>query len=570
MTEYNIFIQLGLILFTAFIVSYLVRLFNQPLVIGYIVAGIIISPFIISAGASKEVIEIFSRFGIAFLLFMVGLHLNPKVIKEIGTPSLVISLGQMALTFFLGFFVSIFLGFDKVSSTFIGIALTFSSTIIVMKLISDKKQLDSLYGKISIGILIIEDLVAIIVLMFISSLNGAGNFGSLAVKEILSGAGLIVMVFLVGFFILPKVTKKVAQSQELLFLFSITWAFVVTALFSYIGFSIEIGALVAGVALSVSPYSLEISSKIRPLRDFFLIIFFIILGFNVPVSSVSSIIFYSVVFSLITLSFKPLVLMTLTAMFGYTKRTNFLVGTTLSQISEFSLIVAALGVSTGLISGEILSILTLTGLITIFLSTYMIIYSNAIYKKTKGFVSLFEKKGITKDEKTKEKYDAILFGYNRIGFSILRELKKIKKKYAVVDFNPDTISSLSRFGIPGIYGDAYDSDFLDELNLDKVKLVVSTIPDFETNMVIVESVREVNKSAIVIVRASEVKEAFELYRKGASYVLTPYFLGGEYVAKMIGDFETNENDYRKEKEKHIKILEDISSRGKRHPEIERG
>ena len=193
MTEYNIFIQLGLILFTAFIVSYLVRLFNQPLVIGYIVAGIIISPFIISAGASKEVIEIFSRFGIAFLLFMVGLHLNPKVIKEIGTPSLVISLGQMALTFFLGFFVSIFLGFDKVSSTFIGIALTFSSTIIVMKLISDKKQLDSLYGKISIGILIIEDLVAIIVLMFISSLNGAGNFGSLAVKEILSGLSLNIL-----------------------------------------------------------------------------------------------------------------------------------------------------------------------------------------------------------------------------------------------------------------------------------------------------------------------------------------------------------------------------------------
>ena len=566
----QVFIQLGIILFTAFIVSYIVRTFKQPIVIGYIIAGMIISPYIISFGASQETLDLFSQFGIAFLLFMVGLHMNPKVIKEIGATSLIIGIVQIALTFALGFFVSLMLGFDNITSAFIGIALAFSSTIIIMKLLSDKKQIDSLYGKISIGILIIQDVVAIAVLMLISSVSSGDSFGSLAVTGLLGGGGLILILFLFGFFVLPKIIRKIAQSQEILFLFSITWAFVVAALFSYIGFSIEIGALIAGVVLSISPYTMEISSKIRPLRDFFLIIFFIILGFNIPVLSINSIIVNALIFSGIALIFKPIILMSLTAMLGYTKRTNFLVGTTLGQISEFSLIVLGLGVSAGLISGEILSTLTLTSVITITISTYMIIYSNEFYKKMSSFASIFERKEVRKKSKTVKKYDAILFGYNRIGFGILRKLKKIRKKYLVVDFDPEVISTLSKFRVPCIYGDAYDSDFLDELSLEKIKLMASTIPDFETNMLLVDSIRAVNSDAIIIVRANEVKEAFELYNKGASYVLTPYFLGGEYVAKMIEHFEIDKKDYKKEKEKHMKMLEEIAERGKRHTKIEKG
>jgi Kef-type K+ transport system membrane component KefB/voltage-gated potassium channel Kch len=566
----QVFIQLGIILFTAFIVSYIVRAFKQPIVIGYIIAGMIISPYIISFGASQETLDLFSQFGIAFLLFMVGLHMNPKVIKEIGATSLIIGIVQIALTFALGFFVSLMLGFDNITSAFIGIALAFSSTIIIMKLLSDKKQIDSLYGKISIGILIIQDVVAIAVLMLISSVSSGDSFGSLAVRGLLGGGGLILILFLFGFFVLPKIIRKIAQTQELLFLFSITWAFVVAALFSYIGFSIEIGALIAGVVLSISPYTMEISSKIRPLRDFFLIIFFIILGFNIPVLSISSIIVNALIFSGIALIFKPIILMSLTAMLGYTKRTNFFVGTTLAQISEFSLIVLGLGVSAGLISGEVLSTLTLTGVITISISTYMIIYSNQFYKKMSNFISIFERKEVRKKPKIIKKYDAVLFGYNRIGFSILRKLKKIKKRYLVVDFNPDVISTLSKFRVPCIYGDAYDSDFLDELSLEKIKLMASTIPDFEINMLLVDSIRAVNSDAIIIVRANEVKEAFELYKKGASYVLTPYFLGGEYVAKMIEHFEIDKKDYKKEKEKHMKMLAEIAEKEKRHSKIGKG
>jgi len=273
-----IFIQLAIILSVAFIVSYIVKLFNQPIIIGYILAGVIIGPFILKLGASTELIHTFSQLGIAFLLFMVGLHLNPKVIKEIGTSSLLIGLGQMILTFGLGFGVSLLLGFSSVTGIYIGIALAFSSTIITMKLLSDKQHLDSLYGKIAIGVLIIQDLVAIGVLMVISTISGGVALAGLGLQSLLIGLGLIVFLFLSGFYILPRLTKNIAKHQELLFLFSIFWCFLIAALFGYVGFSIEIGALIAGIVLSVSPYSVEISSRVRPLRDFFLIIFFIILG----------------------------------------------------------------------------------------------------------------------------------------------------------------------------------------------------------------------------------------------------------------------------------------------------
>jgi len=566
----GVFIQLAIILSVAFVVSYLVRAFKQPIIIGYIIAGVIVGPFIIGFGASKGIIDVFSRFGIAFLLFIVGLHMNPKIVREIGTASLFIGLFQMILTFGLGFLTAYsLLGYEVIPSVYVGIALAFSSTIIVLKLISDKGQLDSLFGKLSIGILIIQDLFAVGVLMFISSASGKTNFGALATKGLIGGAGLVLFLFLVGFFILPRITKNVAKSQELLFLFSITWCFLISALFNYFGFSIEIGALVAGIVLSISPYSTEISSKIRPLRDFFLIIFFIILGFNLELKNISTFALDAVILSVFVLIFKPLILIIFTAIFGYTKKTNFLVGTTLAQISEFSLIILALGVSLGHISNNLLSTLTLTGLITITFSTYMIIYSKEFYQKLSNFVSIFERKNVRKEKKIKKSYEVMLFGYNRTGFEILNSLKKIKKSYLIVDFNPDIISDLTKLRIPCIYGDVYDSDFLEELPLEKVELCVSTVPDFETNVVLIESIRLVNQKAIIIARAHTIQDALDLYKKGANYVLTPHFLGGAYVSKMISSLKTNEKEYEEEREKHIKMLNEMMKKNHEHSEFER-
>jgi Kef-type K+ transport system membrane component KefB/Trk K+ transport system NAD-binding subunit len=565
----QIFIQLAVILLITFIVSYIVNLFKQPILIGYIIAGILISPFIIKFGVSTEVINILSKFGIAFLLFIVGLHLNPKKLKEIGASSLLIGLLQIIITFGLSFLISWqLLGFEIIASVYIGIALAFSSTILIMKLLSDKQDLESLYAKISIGVLIVQDIVAAGVLMFISSTSNQGASSGFAFINLLIGFGLIVFLLLIGYFILPLFTKKIAKSQELLFLFSVCWCFVIAALFNYLGFSIEIGALVAGVALSMIPYSAEISSRISPLRDFFLIIFFIILGFNADFLNIKLILFSSIAFSLIVLIIKPVIVMALCALFGYTKRTNFLVGTNLAQISEFSLIVLFLGVSLGHISSSILQTIILTMIITILLSTYMVIYSTKFYEKMSWFANLFEKKKAKiKDNLIDKEYNTILFGYNRIGFSILNSLKKSNKKYLVVDFNPETISSLNKLGVNSLYGDVDDVDLLNKLPLDKIKLAISTIPEYETNSVLINTIRKANKDTIIIVRAHLINDALELYKKGANYVLTPHFLGGEYVSKMIIDLKNNEKKYEQEKEKHIKMLKEAARKGEDHPKV---
>jgi len=565
-----IFIQLAVILLAAFIVSYIVKALKQPIIIGYILAGILISPFLLKIGYSGDIVGTFSQLGIAFLLFIVGLHLNPKVIKEVGVTSLVVGLGQIILTFGLGFLVALkILNFAPLASVYIGIALAFSSTIIVMKLLSDKKQLDSLYGKLAIGILIIQDLVAVAVLMAISSISGGGLIVADELSNLFIGGGLIVALFLVGYLLLPRILRSVAKSQELLFLFAICWCFIAAALFSFIGFSMEIGALIAGVILSISPYATEISSKIRPLRDFFLIIFFIILGLQIQVSNLGDIIVPALVLSGVALILKPLIIMIFMKMFGYTKRTNFFTGSILSQISEFSLIVIGLAATAGHVGPEIMNILVLTLVITILVSTYLTDFSQKIYQKISRFLVIFEKKKIRKERKVKTKYDAILFGYNRIGFSILNSLKKLKKDYLVVDFNPDTVMNLNKYRVPALYGDAFDLELLEDLPLDKTKLLVSTIPDIETNILLLNTIREMNKKAIVILRAHSIEEALELYEKGANYVLTPHFLGGEYVAKMIKHSGLSKKDYGVERSKHVRMLNDVKKEGHRHPDVEK-
>jgi len=563
----GIFVQLAVILFAAFIVSYIVRALNQPIIIGYIIAGIIVSPFLVKLGASTDIINVFSEFGISFLLFIVGLHLNPKVIREIGISSLVIGVVQIGATFGAGFAISKFLiGYSTTASLYVGIALAFSSTIIIMKLLSDKKQLDSLFGKISIGVLILQDLVAVGVLMFVASVsNGSDATGGLGLKVVLSGLMIIVGLFFVGYFVLPKMMRNIAKSQELLFLFSICWCFVLAALFTYIGFSMEIGSLIAGVILSVSPYATEISSKIKPIRDFFLIIFFIILGLKVQITNIKSILFDAIILSSVALIIKPLILMITMKYFGFTKRTNFLTGTTLAQISEFSLILLGLGLAVGHIDSNVMNTIILTMIITILMSSYMMIYSTKFYTLMSPFLKFFEKKKVKKEIKLDKKYDSILFGYNRIGFSILNSLKRLRRKYLVVDFNPDTITSLRKYGIPALYGDVYDSDLLEDLPLETISLAISTIPELETNELLIEKIREINKDAVIILRAHSIEDALNLYKAGANYVLTPHFLGGEYVARMIKHAKSGDSDYASERKNHIKMLKEILEKGEDHP-----
>ncbi len=568
----EILIELGIIIGITVLIAFIMRLLKQPLIIGYILSGIIVGPYLLNIATSTGTIGVFAHMGIALLLFIVGLNLNPKVIKDVGKVSLITGIGQVIFTSVVGFAICRLLDFSLITSIYIAIALTFSSTIIIMKLLSDKSAMGTLYGKISIGFLIVQDIIAMLILMVISSVPEGIQVGSLIYRTITIGIGLLTAVFIFGIYVLPKITKAIAKSQELLLLFSISWCFILSAIFYSLNFSMEIGALLAGITLSLSPYRYEISSKMRPLRDFFVILFFVLLGSQMVFTNMAKFIYPIIFLSVFILIGNPLIVMTLMGILGYTKRNSFMAGLTVAQISEFSLILIALGVKIGHLSNEILSIVTIIGLITIAGSSYMIIHSNKLYSFLSKYLKIFEKKGHKIDEHKyheNEDYKIILFGYNRIGYDLLKSFKKTRKKFLIVDYDPETIINLAKEGVDCRYGDASDFELLNELNLKGVKMVYSTIPDFDTNVVLINKIREVNNKAIIIVISHQIDEAMKLYNQGATYVIMPHFLGGHHASTLIEKYGFNVNKFLEQKIVHLEYLQDRKSQGHEHPKHHR-
>lgn len=541
----NVFIQLSLIVVIALVVSIIARALRQPLIVGYIIAGILLGSSFFHLTVSTDSMKIFAEIGIATLLFMVGLHLNPKVIRDVGGIALITGMGQIVFTITAGFLIGRLMGFEILTSFYIGLALSFSSTIIITKLLSDKGDLSSLYGKISVGFLIVQDLIAILALMIISSMNG-GFESTFSMQKIGIGIGVLVVLFFISFFILPFATKIIAKSQELLLLFSLGWALALASLFSYLGFSIEIGALLAGMSLAISPYKYEIGAKMKPLRDFFILMFFIVLGSQLSFTGVKELLFPTIILAVLVLVANPLIMMSLMGFMGYTKRTSFLAGLTVSQISEFSFIIITLGISAGHIPQNILSMITVVGLITMATSSYALTNGNYLYNLFSPYLSMFERKGRKIDEAkyhTDEKYDVILFGYNRVGYSFLKSFDLLNKKVLVVDNNPKVIEQLVKKKTACRYGDAEDLEMLDELPLKHASMIISTIPEYDTNLLLIRKVKRVNPDIIFMAVSHQIDEALRLYDAGASYVITPHFFGGAYVAQLIEKYGFDRNKF---------------------------
>jgi Kef-type K+ transport system membrane component KefB len=567
---HNPFVELGLVILVVLAVSIIIRILRQPLIIGYIFSGIIVGPLALNLIKEVEIISIFSEMGIAFLLFIVGLHLSPKVIKEVGKVSLVTGLGQIIFTSLIGLLIGLVLGFSMVEALYIALALTFSSTIIIMKLLSDKDALEKLYGKVSIGFLLVQDIVAILALIALTSFSiNSGGAGSELIYILLKGIILMAVLVPLSNFFLPKAGNFFAKSQEFLFLFSVSWGFGISILFLYAGFTVEVGALVAGILLSMSPFSHEISSKLKNLRDFFIIFFFIILGSQMVFADITHLFIPAIIFSLFILIGNPIIVMALMGFLGYSKKTGFMAGLTVAQISEFSLILIAQGVKLGNLSQEILSFVTIIGLITIAGSTYMIIYSDAIFNRISGRLSVFERKKLAEKELPKKSYDYILLGYNRIGFSIIRAFSKITKSVLVVDYNPKIVEQLKESGVDAIYGDVDNSEFLEDLGICEAKVVVSTIPEKETNLLIMDVFKRNKRQPIAILTARQIRDAFDLYRSGADYVILPHFLGGEYASRLIEKAKDDRSAYEKEKALELGLLRERLELGQEHPKIEK-
>lgn len=525
----------GLILIIASLFGYFVRLIKQPLIIAYLITGIILSQFLLRS-TSIETIRFFSELGIAFLLFLVGIELGFKDIKHVGKTSLITGIGQIVFTFLIGFIIIRYLfNFSNLESLYISIALTFSSTIIIVKLLSEKQDLQSLYGRISIGFLLVQDFVAIIILILLAAVQQGDSINGLVYIIIIKALLFLLSVYLFSKYILTYLFIHIAKSQELLFLSSVTLPFLFILISRSLGFSIEIGAFIAGLSLANLPYKLEITNKIKPLRDFFITIFFVILGTQFIVKS-TALIIPAILLSLFVLIGNPLIIMVLMGLLGYRKRTSFYAGLTVAQISEFSLIIAFLGLKLGHLSENIVSLITLVGIITITISVYMINYNHKLYNFLSRYLNLFEKSTTIEDRyQIDEKLSKhiIIFGCHRLGYHIVDMLTSLKKKIIVVDFDPVVIEKLTMNNVKAIYGDLSDFDIFDKLNIKEADFVISTVPDKEDNLLLIKKIKDLNKRTRVIVTAQKNEEALELYKYEADYVILPYSLSGERVADIL-------------------------------------
>lgn len=562
----DIFTELSLIVLIATAIAAVMRLLKQPLIMGHIITGLIVGSSYVPLTHSSETTETFAKMGISILLFIVGLGLSPKVIKEVGPASLITGLGQILFTTFFGFLLALLFRYSVVEAAYIAIALTFSSTIIVLKLITDKKDTQKLYARVAIGFLLVQDIVATLILLFVSSFSSGESASIVIITTLLKGIGITALLLVFSMIVMPKLSDFFATSQEFLFLFSIGWGFGMAMLFAQIGFSIEIGALIAGVVLSVSPYAQEIGTKLKPLRDFFIIMFFVLLGSRMSLDSVWVLLPQAVIFSLFVLVGNPLIVVVLMSILGYNKKTSFLSGLTVAQISEFSMILVLLALDLGHVSPEILALVTLVGLITIAGSTYLIIYAEKIYPYVSHYIDMVQKKRPKKSTTDLiSSYDVILFGCNRVGYDFLKLFKRLGPSFLVVDFDPDVVKSLQAEGVNAVFGDAEDPEFLDEINVDEAKMLISTIPTHEVNTFLVTYVRKFSEKPIMIMLSYNVDNALVLYELGASYVVLPHFVGGHFAALLSKRHGFDGKLFKKEREQHIDYLLERKRLGHMHP-----
>jgi Kef-type K+ transport system membrane component KefB len=553
----SIFLEISLILLITTAVSFVMKFLRQPLVVGYILAGILVGPSVFNLLAAHDTVELFSKLGITILLFIVGLHLNPKVIKEVGSVSLITGLGQVIFTSFIGFMIAIALGLDRVAALYIAIALTFSSTIIILKLLSDKSAVQTLYGKIAIGFLLVQDIVATIILLVVSAIGGSEGVPlSLSLLYTLGkGTGVLAGIYLVTQYILPRITAYAGRNPELLFLFALTWGLGFAALFYVLGLSIEIGALIGGVTLSVTPFAEEMSARLRPLRDFFIILFFILLGSSMILTASSQILVPVIIFSFFVLIGNPVIVIILMNLLGYHKRTGFMAGLTVAQISEFSLILATLGFQIGHLSQEVLTIITMVGLITIAGSTYLILYSDTIYPVVEKFLKYLELRTPTHSQTSqRQRIDVLLFGYHRAGQDFSALFDKLGYRVGVVDIDPEVEDRLMGRNQHFFYGDAGNPEFLQELPTAKVKIVVSTIPDHEINILLIKFFRYTKPELTFLSFAQTKEDMIELYEAGADYVVLPEHIGARHLVKVIEAAGIDSSAYNRRKQAHLREL----------------
>ncbi len=551
----SIFINIGFILSIAIGIAFLVRAMRQPLIISYILTGIVCGPLFLNLINSKqEFFYIFSEFGVILLLFLVGLNLNLNFLRKIGKVAVIAGVGQVLFTSTLGFLILHFLGFSLWSSLFLAISITFSSTIIIIKLLNDKNDTRSVYGRYTIGLMLVQDIIAISIMVFLPAFALGDYFLGAILYIFIKSVVFLSLVFIITKILLPVILDRVAESGEFLLIFTLAWCFAVAGAAVWAGLSLEVGAIIAGLSLAASEYQSEIVSRIKPLRDFFIALFFMILGSEMSLGGFRAVFWPSLILSSFVLLGNPLILYGLYRSMNFTRRNSFLAGLTAAQVSEFGFIFLFVSRDMGFVGSNELSVFTIVALVTIFISSYLITYNYTIYDKIKPLLEIWRKdEKISKEQEGKE-YDILVFGYHRMGWKICEALKEMKISFAVIDFDPEAIHKLRERNIPHYFGDVSEVDFLKELPIKKVKMFISTLAGAADQIVLAKELRKMNNKASLIGNLSHVKFLDDLYDAGMDYIIIPHLLGGQWMADVLKGERWSKQTFRKLRNKQKKDM----------------
>jgi len=539
------FTTTALVLAIAAAAAFVAHRARQPLIVAFIAVGIVVGPSALGWVNDSEPIELFAEIGIAVLLFLVGLKLDIHLVRSSGKVAVATGLGQVTFTSLAGFGLALLLGMSATVAAYVAVALTFSSTIIIVKLLSDKRELEKLHGRIALGFLIVQDIVVVLTMIVLTSVGSDddGSLGAQLLRIALSAVWLVGGTWVVITFVMPRVLPLVASSQELLIVCAVAWAVSVAALSASLGFSVEVGAFLAGFALASTPYREAIASSLSGLRDFLLLFFFIELGSQLDFSAIGAQVPAAIVLSLFVLIGNPIIVMVIMGVMRYPSRVSFLSGLAVAQISEFSLILIALGLELGHVDNDAVGLVTLVGLITIGLSTYMIIYSHELYNRLRPLLGVFERKRLLPhQEPVTEPVDTIVYGYGRFGRHLVRHLAEAGHRVLVIDWDPygrlDFDDPLLLDRVTMRFGDADDPEFPGTVPITEAKWVVSTIARLDTNRSLAHALRRWG-AAHIAVTALSVGDADQLKNDVDSglidVVLQPFDdAADDAIAALIG------------------------------------
>jgi Kef-type K+ transport system membrane component KefB len=541
---------LTLLVIGAALAAVLAKKFRQPSLVMYILTGLFLGP----AGAAlislvpelsidalvseTEYITLMSELGLAFLLFFIGLEIKIEDIKEVLGETLTISFTQMGLVAVAFFGLSILAGFGTVESVIIALAFMYSSTAVVVKILADKGEVETQAGKLDVSILLFEDVTVVLVMAVLSSLAAAGSFSVASIGLSALKVGFFVAVIAgaaIGSsrYLLPKFLKYASRDKHAFLIHGLAWLFLFTLISKQLGLSLEVGAFFAGVSIAQLPYSEELHEKVKPLTDFFLAVFFISLGLSLTTGDLLKYIWVAIGFSAAVIVLKMLFYYILTSWQGFDRYNSFKAAINMTQTSTFSIVYAAVALESGLLGSAVVGLITIVALLTMGISSYMIFYSDKIFKMLGGKIENKEA-GDTDERK------AVVAGFNEAVEPSIKYLSDEYDEVTLVDRSIKTSNEAEKFeDVEFEFSDFRNVETRKNQNIGSADLVLNMIEDMDLNREIIE---ETSEECITILTAEDQNQGSELTSKGADHVFVEQEAAGDKITEVIKQRGISENE----------------------------